>query len=201
MKRPSKTLAVLILSGFLLSGCTSINKHVGGELEFESVGFANGETHYHEVLDQLGPPVLMTALPRGFAFLYESLYVRELQLGIAGSDGFLRLFKLSLANTDLHRKSLLLHFGADGVLIAHGKLMTEEDLGSGGSIQPVLSLQQIVDTSDYEDDYIHTADWGASMLRTLPQTLNTKQSLDSGFAGIEQGGTTTKVGQHTLEMR
>ena len=200
MKRLLNRLVVLALSGFVLSGCTSINKYVGAELDLESVECVDRETHCHEVLDQLGPPVLMTALPGGFAFLYESLYVRERQLGIGGRQGFWQLFKLSLANTDLYRNGLLLHFGADGVLISHGRLMIERDLGSGGSIQPVFSMQQIIDTSDYEDDYMHAADWGASMLSALPQTLNTKQNLASGASGIEQGGTTTKVGQHTLEM-
>ncbi len=201
MKIPLNALTVFFLSGFLMSGCTSIHKHVGKELDLEPLGYVSGETHFHEVLDQLGPPVLMTALPGGFAFLYESLYVRERQLGIGGQQGLRRLLKVSLANTDLYRKSLLLHFGSDGVLVSGGKRVVERDLGSGGSIQPVFSLQQIIDTSDYEDDYFHAADWGRSMLRTLPQTLNAMQNLHSGAAGIEQSGTTTKVGQHTLEIR
>jgi hypothetical protein len=185
----------------LLAGCSTLYKQVDPEVSLDDCRVDPGTTHYHQVLDELGPPTRLTALPDGFAFIYESLTIRELQLGIGGREGLLQLLKLSLANTDLYRRSLVLHFDAEGVLVAHGRVDSKEDLGMGGSIQPLFSVQQITDTSDYEDDAIDAAGWGMSLLGSLPVTLNTPQRLNSGATGLEQSGTTTKVGQHTLEMR
>jgi hypothetical protein len=185
----------------LAGGCTSLHKQIDPALELDACRYESRQTHYYQVLDELGPPTRLTALPGGFAFIYESLAIRELQIGIAGNTGWLQLLKISLADTNLYRDMLLLHFGSDGVLLSYGTLESKEDLGKGGSIQPLFSLQQITDTSNYEDDAIDAADWGAQLLRSLPSLLNRPQGLASGMAGLEQSGTTTKVGQHTLEMR
>ena len=69
-----------------------------------------------------------------------------------------------------------------------------------GLAEGVLKWMCLVDTSQFEDA-IGAHDWGLSLLRPLPQTLNTRQSLDMGIGGLELQATPTKVGQHTLEMR
>lgn len=200
MKRRNNP-ACILLASLLLAGCSSLRKTVDPGITREQCNFSNGETHYHEVLDAIGPPARMTACSPGFAFIYEALVVKELQVGLNGRDGLLQLLKISMAGTTLHRQSLLLKFDPDGILIYSGVLESREDLGKGGALQPLLSIQQIVDTSEYEDDAIDAVDWGASLLLSLPQSLNTVQNLNTGAAGLEQGGTTTKVGQHSLEMR
>lgn len=191
----------LLLMAVLCSSCTVLHKEVGRPLDMESIHYDVGRTHYHAVLDALGPPARMTALPSGFAFLYESLSIRERQLGISSQYEWLQLIKLSLADSDLRRNCLLLHFNSEGLLVSQSSINTLERLGMGGSIQPILSLQQIVDTAEYEDDAYVAMGWGASLLSPLPQTINMNQSLNSGSAGLEQSGTTSKIGQHTLEMR
>lgn len=192
--------SLLLLLVALSTGCTMLHKEVGCPIE-ESVRFDEGATHYHDVLDELGPPTRLTALSGGFAFFYETLSIRERQIGIGGQNDWLQLIKLALADSDLRRNCLLLRFDSDGQLVSQARIDTLEKLGMGGSIQPILSLQQIVDTADYEDDAFAPMDWGVSLLRPLPQTLNARQSLVSGTAGLEQSGTTGTVGQHTLEMR
>jgi hypothetical protein len=51
------------------------------------------------------------------------------------------------------------------------------------------------------EDEIGPPEWGKTLLRPLPETLNVRQSLDTGDHGLEQEGTTTAVGQHTLELQ
>ena len=43
--------------------------------------------------------------------------------------------------------------------------------------------------------------WGMTLLRPLPETLNARQSLDTGANGLELTNTPVYAGQHTLEMR
>jgi hypothetical protein len=200
MKSLSRLLSILLYCG-LLAGCSTLNKRIDPSLSLEDCSYEERKTHYHQVLDELGPPTRLTALPNGFAFIYESLRIREWQMGIGGQTGWLQLLKLAFADTKLFRHSLLLHFDSDGVLISYGLLDSKESLGKAGALQPILSLEQIVDTSSYEDDAIDAANWGANLLRPLPVAINTEQNLNTGASGLEQSGTTTQVGQQTLEMR
>jgi hypothetical protein len=200
MKSPSRT-AALFLCGLLAAGCSTLYKRADQRLDTEGVAFEAGETHFHEVLDQLGPPTRMSAVGEGFAFIYEEYLIRENQFGIGGREGLLQLIKLSFADSVLFRRVAILRFDAGGILVALSKANTREGLGKSGAIQPILAVKQLVDTSSYEDDSIESLDWGTTLLEPMPHVLNLPQSLNSGQAGLEQGGTTYKVGQHTLEMR
>jgi hypothetical protein len=200
MKRPNSH-AYILLASFLLMGCSSLQKTIDPGITKEQCNFSNGETHYHEVLDAIGPPARLTSCSPGFAFIYEALVVKELQVGLNGRGGLLQLLKISMAGTTLYRKSLLLKFNSDGMLVNSGLLESKEDLGKGGALQPFLAIQQIVDTSEYEDDAMDAANWGAGLLDPLPQVLNMRQNLNTGANGLEQSGTTTDIGQHSLEMR
>jgi hypothetical protein len=191
----------ILLAALVFSGCSSLHKTVDPGITRDQCDFTDGSTHYHQVLDELGPPARLTACSPGFAFIYEALVVKELQVGFNGRGGLLRLLKISLAGTTLYRKSLLLKFNADGMLVNSGLLESKEDLGKGGALQPFLSIKQIVDTSEYEDDAMDAANWGVRLLDPLPQGLNARQNLNTGANGLEQSGTTTDIGQHSLEMR
>jgi hypothetical protein len=200
MKRPNSPTYILLAS-LLLTGCSSLKKTIDPGITRDQCNFTDGATHYHQVLDELGPPARLTACSPGFAFIYEALVVKELQVGLNGRNGLLQLLKISMAGTTLHRKSLLLKFNSDGMLVNSGFLESKEDLGKSGALQPFLAIRQIVDTSEFEDDAMDAADWGASLLDPLPQVLNSRQNLNTGAAGLEQCGTTTDIGQHSLEMR
>ena len=146
-------------------------------------------------------PSRLSATPGGFAFIYEALKINEKKLGLNGPGEILQFLKMSFAGTALERHSYLLHFNADGMLIAAGLLEATEDLGTAGSVQAIISVQQLVDTSAFEDDALDASHWGSDLLDPLPVMLNNAQNLNTGAAGLEQSGTTTKIGQHTLEMR
>ena len=199
MGRSNILLAALAVS--LLAGCSTLYRRVDAGADFEEADFEAGATSHHEVLDALGPPNRMSKTGEGFAFLYESMLIRELQTGLAGRDGIWQLIKFSFADSKLFRDTLTLRFDHEGVLLAQAKSQTREGLGKSGAIQPLLTVQQIVDTSAYDDDATESLEWGMEQLKPLPTTLNEAQSLNSGAAGFEQGGTSSKVGQHALEMR
>lgn len=194
-----RTGSLLLLVVFS-SGCTVLRKEIGRPLEI-SGQFEEGVAHCHEVLDALGPPTRLSAMSDGYAFLYEAIEIRERQIGIGGQAGWFQLIKLAVADSDLQRDCLILHFNGEGILISQSRINTLEQLGSAGAIQPALPIQQVVDTDAYEDDAFVAMYWGRSMLSPLTRTLNACQSLNSGMSGIEQSGTSTIVGQHALEMR
>ncbi|MEE9369639.1 MAG: hypothetical protein V3V05_12380 [Pontiella sp.] len=200
MKRLSRIASVLVL-GLLFAGCSSLRTKVDPGISLEQCVFEGGIAHYHDVLDELGPPARLSAIPGGLVFIYEALLVDEKQFGLSGRSGWLQLFKMSFAGTDLKRKAYLLRFDSNGNLVAAGVLQAKEDLGAGGAVQTLFSIQQIVDTSAYEDDALDAVNWGAGLLDPFAQTLNSAQNLNTGTSGLEQSGTTAKVGQHTLEMR
>lgn len=184
------------------AGCSIIKTSVDSPAPVPNVKLQDDRTHFHAVLKELGPPSRITALPGGFAFLYESLAFRELQLGLGGPQQYemLSLLKLTLADANLHHQAVLFHFRSDGYLLSVAPIDRREDVGIGGSIQLLISVAAIVDTSDYVDDSTHAMRWGMSLLDPLPRTLNSQQSLRTGRSGLELGGTSSKVGQHTLEL-
>jgi hypothetical protein len=195
--------AGILLCGFALvvAGCASIHKEINPLPDTTGLRFEDGKTHYHDVLDDLGPPSELTTLPGGFAFLYESLTLTEKQFGISSLHEILRYFKLALADSDVDREVLFFRFGEDGNLRAHGRADISDPLGMGVSIQFIISVLEVADTSEYERDFIDENQWGSSMFAPLPVSLNAGVSLESGNAGIEQRGTPRIVGQRTLEMR
>ncbi len=198
-----RPISYVLTFAMLCTGCSMLYTKVGKPISAEGLVMEPGDTRYEEVLDDLGPPNRMSSLPGGFAFMYEYLLFREMQIGISGPQQFhlLSLLKLTVADINLRHEILLLHFNSEGVLISSAQTASSENLGMGGSVQPIVSLQSVVDTSEYEDDAVMEMNWGSALLRPLPEVLNMPQSLSSGAAGMERSGTTAKVGQHTLEMR
>lgn len=199
MIRSSIAAALVLLS----AGCSVLRSSMDRRTTPPSAVLQAGETHFHAVLNELGPPSRITALPGGFAFLYECLDFRELQLGVSGPGQaleWLALVKLTLADADLRHQAVLFHFRSDGYLLSVSSLDRREDVGMGGSVQMLFAVAPVVDTSGYEDDSTHSVLWGMSLLEPLPRILNAQQSLRTGRSGLELGGTPTRAGQHTLEM-
>lgn len=201
MKKRLSSFIIIPLCGLVLTGCSSLHRSVDPGITRAQCSFEVQQAHYHRVLDELGPPARLSATTGGFAFIYEALEIDEKQLGLSGQSGLLQFLKMSFAGTDLERHSYLLHFNTDGVLVAAGLLESKEDLGTAGSVQTIFSVEQLVDTTAFEDDALDASHWGSNLLDPLPAMLNNAQNLNTGAAGLEQSGTTTKIGQHTLEMR
>jgi len=183
----------------MLTGCTSISRQVGREPEPTIPNLKISRTHFHDILDKLGPPTQITALPEGFVFLYESLLIIENQVGFSSTRGVLSWFKFSFSDADVDRIVHIFTFDRRGYLRSHVGKMTRKDIGDGSSLQFLFALEQVVNTGYLERDPVQQ-DWGFMLLNPLPQILNSNQSLDSGTRGLEQTGTPTAVGQRTLEM-
>jgi hypothetical protein len=189
----------------LLAGCSVLKKEIDVPVDPEALRFPEQETHYRTVLDRLGPPGKVSALPGGLAFLYEHARTDEKQIGLGlGNLGFFKQFlgwfKLSGGKGIAVRQALLLVFDERGVLAGQRFKEYRENLGSGGALQVFFQVAPLIDSSFLEDEF-GPPEWGKSLLRPLPETLNARQSLDTGDHGLEQEGTATTVGQHTLELR
>jgi len=72
-------------------------------------------------------------------------------------------------------------------------------VGEGQGIQPLISLVSLTDVDDLVD-YLPNNDWGASLLRPIPKTINSNSDPNSGQSGIQRRGTPTGTGQQSLEM-
>ncbi len=112
MNRLSKLLAIIFMAT-VFSGCSTIYKRIDPGVEVKQAMFAPGETHFFEVLDELGPPARFTKMPNGFAMMYEDMLIRELQTGISGRTGLLQLFKMSIADSNLYRDVVLFRFDSN----------------------------------------------------------------------------------------
>ncbi len=184
-------------------GCTIIIENIDAPIDHERVGLLVGETDYSDALNQLGPPSKVSTLGNGLAFLYEHAMITEKQLGIRlniKAVQWMRLLKFASARAEGKRQAFLLVFDNQGVLRNQRFHEWDENLGGGSAIQFFMTVSRLVDTSQFQDA-IGPHQWGFSLLRPLPQTLNVHQSLDTGTGGLELQATPTKAGQHTLEMR
>jgi hypothetical protein len=187
----------------LVVGCSVLKKEIGVPVDPAEIGLLEGETHYRTVLAQMGPPGKVSALSEGLSFLYEYARTDEKQIGFGFSElglPVLRWFKFSAARGRADHQALLLIFDDQGILRSQEFDEYHENLGAGGSLQFFLTVAPLIDSSFLEDE-IGPNQWGTALLRPLPQTLNSRQSLDTGHCGLEQDGTPPSVGQHTLEMR
>lgn len=197
-------LSCCLLFLVLGSGCAVIHKEISKEhADEEFVRMAAlKRVHVDEVLEELGPPGAISALPDGYVFLYQQFQVEEKQVGISTRViPVLSLFKLAVAKADLDEETLMMRFDHEGWMQAAGLRMEEDELGRGRAVQPVFSIVPLVDTSSIESPHRSSNSWGMDLLRDPPVTLNSNQSLDSGEAGLELRGTPDKVGQRALEMQ
>lgn len=193
-------LNLLILYLFILEGCTVIHSQFDSPLQFNKNDLKQGQTQISTVLKDLGPPAKISALGNGVGFLYEYVLITERQLGVSFGQGISSLIKFSYARAKANRKTLLLLFNDKGILTSYEFQDVTEKVGSGVGVSFLYSVVSLVDTSYLEEEPA-AFQWGASLLKPLPETLNAKQSLDSGLNGLELKGTTKSVGQRSLEMR
>jgi hypothetical protein len=198
----------LVLLALVLCGCTILRDELGTHIPWEASLFQEGATHYRDVMSELGCPLKVARYGDGVAFLYEYIYIKEGQLGIS-YDGeqwgtpvidFAEWIKFTFGRASANREALVMTFDRDGILQTERFTAWDQKLGTGFSAQFIVDVGSVVDTSNVRSA-VDPNDWGAMMLRPLPQTLNTEQSIDDGRFGLEQRGTPRKVGQRTLEMR
>jgi hypothetical protein len=172
----------------LISSCTRIHISNDKEIDAARTHLIQHNTTYADVLAALGPPAKVTALPSGFAFLYESTQV--LQRGLALSVYFLRV---SVTKGDRGLDSYVVVFDERGLVVGHEKLTKTVPLS--------VTFAVTIPTGGPPQELTASAPqhrWGMSLLNPLPQTLNAANDIDVGMHGLEQRGTPRAVGQRTL---
>lgn len=191
-------IAIGILFVASLAGCTSLTRRT--DVAVPDLALSSVENkHYYDVLDEFGPPAQITKMPSGFAFLYESLIVRDRQIGISpNTENLWSLIRLSYGRVSLQHDVLMISFDESGTARAVGHYDEKAPIGSGFVVSPIFSVKPSVDTS-YLDVPPVQSSWGRASLRRLPQTLNREQDLRSGRSGFQLIGTPVSIGQHSLE--
>jgi hypothetical protein len=181
---------VVLLPFFLIliSSCTRIHISNDKEIDTARTRLIQHNTTYADVLVALGPPAKVTALPSGFAFLYERTQV--LQRGIALSVYFIRV---SVTKGDRGLDSYVVVFDGRGLVVGHEQLTKSVPLS--------VTFAVTIPTGGPPRELAASAPqhhWGMSLLNPLPQTLNAANDIDVGMHGLEQRGTPRTVGQRTL---
>ena len=85
----------------VLTGCSTINTEVGLPLPSDPNALAEGEASVESVVELLGPPTAVSALPDGFVFVYEYSRTSEFQFGISLKAIRMPYFKLIKGNSTL----------------------------------------------------------------------------------------------------
>jgi hypothetical protein len=181
------TASLLFILIFMFS-CTRIHISNDKEIDAARTRAIQRNTPYADVLVALGPPAKLTALPSGFAFLYESSQV--LQRGIALSVYFLRF---SVTKGDRVLDAYVVLFDERGFVVGHEQITK--------SVPSSLTFAVTIPTGGPPPELTASAPqhhWGMRMLDPLPQTLNAANDVDAGMHGLEQRGTPIAVGQRTL---
>jgi hypothetical protein len=200
-------LPPLLLAGLiLLAGCSSFKREWGRSLPVPPGELVQGQTRVESVVQKLGPPTQLSALPDGCAFLYEHSKTGEFQFGLSLDPGpmvnapeALNWFKFVLARNHLDQEVVLLTFDQEGVLRGIGTNKWSESLGGGTAIQFLFAVMSLSDVPALR----RPADahrWGRTMLQRPPVTLNVAQSLRTGVHGLQQRLGPAYAGQSTLEM-
>lgn len=186
-----------------LSACTQIRSEIGENFRPALNGLLAEDTNprVDEILASLGPPRRITALPEGYAFVYQSVAIDEKQLGLSSTLPVLRFFKLALARSDARITTAVFQFDAAGTLVARATEDSTVRVGDGGGISFVMSVMPVVDTANYERGVADGEDWGMALLEAVGQPDNRANDLDTGEGGFELLGSPVKVGQRTLEYR
>jgi len=183
----------------LLPACSHLTTRIGTPIASEPEGLEDATLD--RVLGELGAPTRLSAAPRGGFFLfYESMVAQERQIGLSIPIRWLRYFKIAFGSGRAERRQLVVHVSESGVVESLGGGAADQDLGGGTGIQLLVSVVPTVDIRDLKEPAFQHA-WGRGLLARVPEGLNRGSSLETGASGLEQRGTPTRAGQHTLEQR
>lgn len=192
--------SVIVSIAVVAGGCTALPFSAGFTTEASEFGerlptsaeaLMPGKASDSDVLDALGPPAVITALPDGYAFLYESGRLSSKSVGASVYS-----FRAGYSWSDAQFGIGAFVFDREGRLTGQAIERSAEGTGRGFSVgtqksQAAEQVLYLLPASEHR--------WGSQMLRQLPRTLNQASNPDSGASGLERRGTSTKVGQRTLE--
>lgn len=187
----------LLLALGIASGCTTWAYDIGEPLSAERQPARHAELR--DVLQQLGPPQRISALPGGYALAWEHWEIKEFTLGLSLGPLGADLLAIDWGSAQMSGEFLVLTFSHQHRVIDSSFTRWDEHAGGGKALQPSLGLVDVVDVSDLVGAMPQHR-WGATALQRLPGSLNSASSPDSGHSGLEQRGTPRGAGQRTLEF-
>jgi hypothetical protein len=193
----------MLLAGLLAAlgngGCTRLPIGAGYETQNAVFGevlpervdkFVPGEARDTDVLAALGPPAAITALPEGYAFLYEGGRLKNQSVGANFYQA-----KAAYAWSSAQFAIAAFVFDAESILRGAAVERSDEGTGSGFSVgtqnaQAVDQIAFLVPASQHL--------WGRKLLQRLPAGLNRGSDVTLGEHGLQRRGTPVSVGQRTL---
>lgn len=185
----------------LVGGCASLTHDIGQPLDLGAPESYSAGTHYSEVLDRLGPPTKLSALPEGMVFLYERIELSERQYGLILPGEIGRWIKAVFASADADVDVMLFVFGRNGELIGADTEEWRADAGGGISMTLVVSAGSLTNTEQYDASGTRSLGWGKGLLLTSFRALNRSSSLETGANGVQLTTSPDGIGQHTLELK
>jgi hypothetical protein len=195
----TRLLPVLFVC-LVLGGCTQWRHYELG-LPISESDLPNPEDGWTlaEVMVELGPPQRISAAPNGFVMAWEYWEIDEIKVGVGSFVTGVDLINIDWGKATAKGDFLLLSFSHDHRLLTASFEEWNRDAGGGQGVQPMFSTVDVVDVGDLLDP-MSAHRWGGQGLRRIPVTLNQQNRLDTGQSGIEQRGTSSAVGQHSLEQ-
>lgn len=182
----------------LLQGCSQWRYTLGQPLSPQQTPSVATTPVLTDVLQQLGPPMRISATSEGFAMAWEHWRISEdavgLSLGTMGAD----ILSVDWGKARTRGKFILAMFDHEHQLTFAAFSNWDSAAGGGTALQPLIGVS-LVDVKDLLQA-MPQHQWGALSLDRLPRTLNAQSRPDTGQAGIQQRGTPSGVGQRTLEM-
>jgi hypothetical protein len=195
---------VLVLAAMLsvmLSGCAQWRHYeLGQPITASQVPMPEDGWTVSQVMARFGPPLRMSAEPSGYTMAWEYWEIDEIKVGVGSFVTGVDLINIDWGKAIAQGDFMLLSFSHDHRLLSASFEEWNRDAGGGQGVQPLFSTVDVVDVDDLLEA-LSQHRWGAQSLRRTPMTLNQQNRLDSGQAGIEQRGGTSRVGQHSLELR
>jgi hypothetical protein len=181
-------LALFLFSLLFISSCTRTYIRNDKEIDAARTHAIQHNTPYADVLVALGPPTKLTALPSGFAFLYESTQalLRSLSLSVY-------FLKASVTKGDRVLDTYVVLFDEHGLVVGHEQITKSVPLSVTFSVSiPTAGPPKALTVLAPQHR------WGMSLLQPLPKTLNAANDVDAGLYGLEQRDTPMAVGQRAL---
>jgi hypothetical protein len=193
-------MLLLLCVCLVAPGCSVIRQDVGQPLLVDMKAIA-AAPDYHHVLRILGPPHKLSRSEHDMTFLYEEVDLTERQVGFNLTIRDITLLKVVIAREFADRQVLVVTFDVEGNTRSFGHQKWSDIVAEGAALQFVFVIAGVADEGDLNDSpAVHQ--WGFGLLEAdLARLLNRQNRLDTGGSGVEQKGTPTAAGQHTLELR
>lgn len=189
----------LLLALCLVQGCSRWTYELGTPLLAEATPDRDATLTLTQALDQLGPPLRLSALPNGYVLAWEHWQIKESAIGLSLGPLGVDFLSLDWGNAKTRGEFLLLSFNHSHEMTDSSFSEWDSRANRGAALQPFIGLASVVDIDDLLQR-LPQHDWGAAALKPLPEALNSASNPDLGQAGIQRRGTPTGAGQQTLEM-